>query len=309
MTKIIANTLESLQIGSPTSAGGLTMYPLSAPAPGSFDYLLLDSALEAGFAEVTEVSDSGSVPRLRFHNKGGKDILLLDGEELVGAKQNRVLNLTILVAAGQQVDIPVSCVEAGRWSWRSRRFEAGRRKLHARARAEKMRGVTSRLASSGEASDSEIQAAVWRSVDAKMAAFRVESHTSSLHDAYTATETLLAAVRDAFRPGASQIGAAFAIGTRLVGFDLYDSPATLSRLLPKLVDSYAFDAIEDREALDAQPPSLSRVRALLKRVADSRGAEYPAIAKGTDVRIEAPLLHAAALIADNRVAHLAAFET
>jgi hypothetical protein len=43
---------------------------------------------------------------------------LLDGEELIGAKQNRALNLTILAPAKQVIVIPVSCVEAGRWHLR-----------------------------------------------------------------------------------------------------------------------------------------------------------------------------------------------
>jgi hypothetical protein len=41
-----------------------------------------------------------------------------DGEQLVGAKQNRILNMTVLVAAETEVTIPVSCVERGRWGYR-----------------------------------------------------------------------------------------------------------------------------------------------------------------------------------------------
>lgn len=85
----------------PISSENLTMVPLLTAAPAAPDYLLLDDALDAGLAEVTEISQGGSVPELAFRNRADRDILLVDGEELVGAKQNRVLNLTILVAAGQ----------------------------------------------------------------------------------------------------------------------------------------------------------------------------------------------------------------
>jgi hypothetical protein len=54
-------------------------------------------------------------------------VLILDGEELVGATQNRIADLTIVVAAGQTRRIPVSCVEAGRWVRRSREFAAAGR--------------------------------------------------------------------------------------------------------------------------------------------------------------------------------------
>jgi hypothetical protein len=46
--------------------------------------------------------------------------LLLDGEQLVGAKQNRIPNMIVLVAAQTEVTIPVSCVEQGRWGYQAR---------------------------------------------------------------------------------------------------------------------------------------------------------------------------------------------
>jgi hypothetical protein len=61
---------------------------------------------------------AGQRPRAALVNKGSRPPLIVDGEELVGAKQNRVVNLTILVAAASTLKIPVSCIEAGRWSAR-----------------------------------------------------------------------------------------------------------------------------------------------------------------------------------------------
>ena len=54
-------------------------------------------------------------------------LLMLDGEELVGAKKNRVLNVTVLIAAQSDTVIPVSCVEQGRWSYWSQEFGSARR--------------------------------------------------------------------------------------------------------------------------------------------------------------------------------------
>jgi hypothetical protein len=70
---------------------------------------------EAGEAvTIEEVSEGGDVPT----------VLLLDGEELIGAKQNRVLNTTVLVAAHSRLTIPVSCVEQDRWAYKTARTGA-----------------------------------------------------------------------------------------------------------------------------------------------------------------------------------------
>jgi hypothetical protein len=70
--------------------------------------------MESGLFTVTVVSEGETVPELKVINKGGRAVLLLDGEELSGAKQSRVLNATNLMAAQTEVIIPVSCTEHGR---------------------------------------------------------------------------------------------------------------------------------------------------------------------------------------------------
>ena len=49
------------------------------------------------------------------HNKGDLPVLIVEGEELVGALQNRVLNATVLLPAGKKTKLRVCCVERGRW--------------------------------------------------------------------------------------------------------------------------------------------------------------------------------------------------
>ena len=121
--QIIADALAHITVGQPVSFGNLTMFPLLNGGeeignltmfpllPGlEEDYLTLDDAIKQGQATVTEISEYGSVPELRFTNKGVLPVLLVDGEELIGAKQNRILNLTILAPAHRKLNIPVSCV-------------------------------------------------------------------------------------------------------------------------------------------------------------------------------------------------------
>ena len=113
MKQIVDQAL-SAKIGAPTTFKNMTVFPLIGGQGTAADYLTLDEALAQKLAAITEVSEGGSVPELKFVNSSDKKVFLLDGEELVGAKQNRVLNLSIMVPVGKTLVVPVSCVEAGR---------------------------------------------------------------------------------------------------------------------------------------------------------------------------------------------------
>ena len=124
--------LEGIELGEGMHHRNLTVFPLLARGAGDVEagsggsgrYRLLSDAIEAGEAVVEEVSEGGSVPLLAVLNKANESILVPEGEILVGGKQNRVVNLTVLVAVGKRFEVPVSCVEQGRWSYASRQAKA-----------------------------------------------------------------------------------------------------------------------------------------------------------------------------------------
>ena len=81
----ISNVLSGLKVGDPINFQNMALFPLLGGESGTAGYLTLDEALANEAAEVTETSEQGSVPELRFLNKGDKPVFLLDGEELIGA--------------------------------------------------------------------------------------------------------------------------------------------------------------------------------------------------------------------------------
>ena len=137
MKKIITQYLDALAPGEPQTHANLTMIPILGHDQTEEDYLLLDEALARGVLKVAEVSGAGSVPELRVENAAEHKVLILDGEELVGAKQNRVVNTTLLIAAASSTVIPVSCVEQGRWDYDSPDFRSELRMMPPEARADK----------------------------------------------------------------------------------------------------------------------------------------------------------------------------
>ena len=97
----VGELIKNLRVGTHQEFEGLTVTPLLTETVGEAGYIVLDQALAKGEVIVREVNEEGNVPELALDNRGGQPILAVDGEELVGAKQNRILNLTILAPSGR----------------------------------------------------------------------------------------------------------------------------------------------------------------------------------------------------------------
>ena len=283
----------------------LTLFPLIASVARSPDYVTLDDAIASGAAEVSELSEDGSVPELRFLNKGDRPILLVDGEELVGAKQNRILNLSILAPAGQSIVIPVSCVEHGRWSAKSRHFKTSNRMHFSSARARKTSQVSMSMREDGARRSN--QSDVWSAITEKQEQMFSRSETSAMSDIYEDHSERLNAFVEQINPLPNQVGAVFALGSDLVSVEVFDSPVTFTKLLPKLLRSYGLDAIEPN-ANDKAPPSLEQVSAWLAGTGQIEPTRFKAIGLGDDIRMDGVGYAGAALVtAGEHAVHLCAF--
>jgi hypothetical protein len=247
------------------------------------------------------------VPELRLENQGDQPVFLLDGEELIGCKQNRVLNLSILAPAGKTFDIPVSCIERGRWSHNSASFSAGRQALHSRGRMCKLEKVSESLREFRVPRADQGQ--VWASVDDMASVFGARSATDSLSDVFESREKDLNEYAEHFKPVSKQVGAVFSINGKALGIDLFDVSATLAKYLQKLVRSQALDAIRARELEKPEQQAIAdEMQAFLDSLRKVEGRSYPAAGLGEDLRIESPELTGAALIAQGRAVHLCAFK-
>ncbi|MEI7445366.1 MAG: DUF6569 family protein [Burkholderiales bacterium] len=325
----IAARLADCRFGAPLAHRTLVMLPVLADderqeAP----YLLLDDAMAAGRVAVTEVGAGGSVPELALANLAGLPVLLLDGEELVGAKQNRILNLTVLAPPLAVTKIPVSCVEAGRWSSVSARFASGGRTHFASGRARKAADVTASMRREGHRRGD--QGAVWQGIAEKSARMGVRSATGAAAALYEDRHEALERFVGAIPAQPDQCGAVFVIDGRVAGLDLFDHPRTFAKALPKLLRGYALDALDaqqtaahgrqdaDRTALPSEagrpapgPDGLGAVHVevlrFLGRIARAAASSHAAVGQGQDWRLADGGVAGGALVADGRVVHLCAF--
>jgi hypothetical protein len=300
----IEKALGGVTLGERTSFRNLAVFTLLAPETREPGYLTLDEAVATGRFRIIEVSGGGSVPELRATNGLDRPVLLLEGEELIGAKQNRVLNLSILVPANAALIVPVSCVEAGRWHTRSAQFAPAPRAQFARGRATKTEQVSDSLRATGlRRSD---QQDVWREIHDKATRMAVRSETGAMSDIYDRHADRVEDYVAGLPPIEGQAGAVFAIAATVLGMDLFDSARTFARVGPKLVRSYALDALEAPVEGFAAPEG-ARAAEFLERVGAAEVQEFPAVGAGADLRLTGDSLTGAGLLADGTLVHLSAF--
>jgi hypothetical protein len=291
--------------GEPRTFKSLTVFPLFRRKSNliCMDYLLLEDGIAHGKVRITELPTQASVPELRLDNQEDLPILILDGEELVGAKQNRVLNLTILAPAKQSIVIPVSCVEAGRWKMSSEELQQADHIMYSHGRAERAAHVTESLRSRGtRASD---QGAVWRGIAVKAARLSAFSPTGAMSAIYERHASLLESYVRSFDCQECQCGAVFAISGQIVGLEIFDHPEVLRRFFKKLIRSYTLDALDASETAQVIDPE--GVSTFTQKVARVPCLVEPALGHGKDVRFNGPGISGAALWAFQRYIHMCAF--
>jgi hypothetical protein len=301
----LTNSLRAVEIGQPQQFRNLTAFPLLQSNKTHPDYLTLSQAMNNGTAEITEISEGGSVPELLLTNSGDEKLLVLDGEELLGAKQNRIANLTVLAAAHSKTVLPVSCVEQGRWAYRSRDFKAASRTMFHRARAAKASALSENLKATGTYGAD--QGEVWDQIEAKQMRMNVESSTAAMADTFDRYEQPVEDYTRNFTVIEGQVGVLFAIDGEAEGLDMFDAPETMARMLPNLIRSFAIDAIE---SADGRNIATERAVAeqFLDRIAVAQADTYAGVGLGTDVRLSAPLVAGGGLVFEDKLIHLAAFK-
>jgi hypothetical protein len=209
------------------------------------------------------------VPEPVVENPLDARVLLYDGEELVGAKQNRILNVSVLVEACSTLKIPVSCVEQGRWARSSEHFGSGSHVSHAELRRRKAEAQAA-------------QPGVWNALHERAADLHVASPTGASSDLYRARRHELRALEDAFPAEPGQCGAILGLESGMC-LDLVSRPDAFARLWPKLRAGYLLDALGQLDGKGVSPASRARVprldrqsRALASAVGGSRRRRAPA---------------------------------
>jgi sulfur carrier protein ThiS len=263
---------------APIRHGNLSVFPVVAAR--SFDtreFLTLDEGLRSGEVIVTESSSvqplmrrrrtptpSGAqVNQLVLVNNSKRPLILLAGEIVTGGKQDRVIGKDrIIPAESDPVDLGVFCVEPGRWVGSSDRFGVvggvggavpapiASPSVRAKAMADKdQQQVWSEVAKTrtAMAETVTVEAAAQainttssyaRVMDNKEVKQRVDSVAEPIQRNY---QSLIQQLRDQ-----NAVGVVVAVNGQIVWADVFASTNLLEKYWPKLVRSYAAEAVVTR---------------------------------------------------------------
>ena len=169
--------------------------------------------------------------------------------------------------------MPVSCVERGRWSYRSELFAPAPRTAYPDLRRAKREG--------GGQSD------VWSNVAAKSARLDAWSPTDASEEMYVKRGASLEEYVAKLPRSEGQCGSIVCLAGRVVCLDFVGRSDVYAGLYSKLLRGYALDAIE--RPLDAPVPN-EYVASLLRRITRRPGARLRSSASARSVGSSRPRL-------------------
>jgi hypothetical protein len=270
--------VKEAKVGQPIHRNGISIFPLVYGGKRPNGAAIADESLQ-----VSELDTGASVPELQVHNPGSTDLLIPAGRVLEGGRQTRTVNVSILVPAGATIIIPVSCVEAGRWSGGST-FRDSKRMASRSMRMSKGRSVKSNIENHGTKNSN--QGEVWNAISEELTTRHLTSDSSMFLDAAGSIENdqeLSDLVSNLLGtgPAEGQTGVVVAYGDKIAGLELFTNPDDLRASWEALVNSIVFDS-PVQESNESSVIDVVAIEAFLADIANQEGT----VAKGTGLGSE-----------------------
>lgn len=289
--------LHTAAVGSPITRLNVSFFPVylqgnELPAINTGD----DSGV------LVDELEAESVQTLQVNNPTDKPVLIIEGQHFIGGKQNRSVNVTVLVAALSKLAIPVSCLERGRWG-RRQAWRLADSYAPNRIRMKQREGVFKSLKRDGSRSGD--QGSVWEEVDTMLYEGRIASNTaaaSDLEQKLYREPSHEKAVKELIERGPlpQQCGIAVAYGSRVTALDLFGAPHLLAAHWGRLIRSYYVESMESEGQ-----PSANQVLKLIRRFDGASAEQTPGVGLGIEHRVADKRLNGQALTLNGAIVHAA----
>ena len=245
----IFEKLKNFKIDEPITLKGLKLFPVSFDInTGSNNIEFLDNSFDKKEIEAFEVTSEGVVGQVGIKNKSETFVLILDGEAISGAKQNRISQTTIILNPRSETIIPVNCIERGRWSYSSdRNFNKSDYSI-----SPKMRDRKAEILKNKEIH--KLQGAMWNQIDQLSEKFDTKSYTDNLGDVidYAAKENNFNDIDSKLN---NECNGYIVFGTERPFIELFKDNKSRKHYMKKIIKSWIMD-IETSEVQHVDPQYL-----------------------------------------------------
>jgi ARG and Rhodanese-Phosphatase-superfamily-associated Protein domain len=305
----IAEYFGAMEFGALQQFGAMAVLPVLTDNTEKIEYITLKEAMNKDLLEISEIDESGAVPELKVTNRAEIPVLILDGEELMGAKQNRIVNISILLKEKFETFIPVSCVEQGRWSYTSKNFHDSDHIASYQLRNVKSASVKRSVENSGKYTSD--QCAVWDEVHKLQHKMQVISPTSAMGDVYEAKSNDLEEYIKAFKIVDGQKGLLVYINGDIMGLDVVSRKSAYKHLHKKLIKSYALDSMVEGNVNDNVNTNIDRdsAQTFLKEIIQSDESKNESVGYGIDYRFANESYIGSSLVYNNELIHTSFFKS
>ena len=297
---------ETVALGSPVTRLGISFIPVYLMANALPD---IATGIDSGL--VINELESPVVGALVATNPTNRPILMIQGEQLTGGDQDRTLNVSVLVPPHEKREIPVSCLEAGRWGNR-RNFAKGSTFAPNSVRTTMLRsvGASARRAPNDRGSN---QGEVWEDVRRELRIRGVTSQSQAMADADSALRRDSSrhnAVEELTRLGPlpGQCGLVVAYGNRAVSADIMGSPSLFAAHWERLIRAHLSERVSNvgQGRWDAAAGPALRI---LRRMGTESGHPQDAVGIGKEHHVAGRGYIGQALTLWNATVHAVAYFT
>ena len=304
---LMKHYFKGMKISEPQTYENMTIVPVSDAIEHKIDYISLSEAIEKDYITIKEVDESASVSNLKVINKSDRNVLIIDGEQFVGAKQNRIINATVFIPGNSKLIINVSCVEEGRWSYVSDKFDTSDNILEFGTRVRKMKNVNASLRRS-EAFIAD-QGEIWDNVHEMISVHRIRSDTAAMEDVYINKKNSIDKYTNTFSLLEKQNGLIVFINGEAVGIEFISLPEVFEINFDKIIRSYALHSIGAKENTDFSKDFLNDAKQFIDEFTKCNIEKFKSTGKGYDFRLTGQKVRGSSLVVDNEIIHFVGFTT
>ena len=228
--------------------------------------------------DLVKVVETERMETALIENRSPYDIFILDGEEIYGGLQNRVIDTTALIGSKHDVELPVSCVEKDRWEGKEIDFSPGYISFPS-IRAVIADSVYNSLLDSGlfRANQNKI----WETVSKKLSSLKIQSLTSSMHDIFSSFEQELDLIIDNIETPDNFNGFIVGINGKVKWMDFFGDKKLLKHYFNPLMKSYLIESMDKKGGKFISGNTVKKFIDLLKNVPIK---VYDGVDKGEELR-------------------------